>query len=69
MIENYTLILYKGDNDLPCYECPLLIQCDSLTYKIFEREFYSQEEKNFFYSCVKALLKGKPLIPVFKNGK
>ena len=66
MIEDYTLVLYKRENGLPCYECPLLKQCDNL---IFEREFYSQEEKNFFYSCVKALLKGKPLIPVFKNGK
>ena len=69
MIEDYTLILYKGNKDLPCYECPLLKQCNSLTYKIFKREFYNQEEKNFFYSCVKALLKGKPLIPVLKNGK
>ena len=42
MIEDYTLVLYKRENGLPCYECPLLIQCDSLTYKIFEREFYSQ---------------------------
>ena len=51
MIEDYTLILYKGNNDLPCYECPLLKQCDNL---IFEREFYNQEEKNFFLQLYKS---------------
>ena len=66
MIEDYTLVLYKRENGLPCYECPLLKQCDNL---IFERKFYNQEEKNIFYSCIKALFKGKPLIPVFKNEK
>ena len=69
MIEDYTLILYKGNNDLPCDECPLSEQCDNLAIKIKNDEFYKEEERRFFYNCMVRLLDYKPLIPVFRNGK
>ena len=69
MIENYTLILYKGDRDLPCYECPLSKQCDDLAIKIKNNEFYKEEERKFFYNCMVRLLDYKPLIPVRRNEK
>ena len=69
MIEDYTLILYKGNNYLPCNECPLSEQCDNLTLKIKNDEFYKEEELRFFYNCKVRLLDYKPLIPVLKNGK
>ena len=69
MIENYTLILYKGNSNLPCDECPLSKQCDNLALKIKNDEFYKEEERRFFYNCMVRLLDYKPLIPVRRNGK
>ena len=69
MIEDYTLILYKGNNNLPCDECPLSEQCDNLALKIKNDEFYKEEERRFFYNCMVRLLDYKPLIPILKNGK
>ena len=45
MIENYTLILYKGNSNLPCDECPLSKQCDDLTLKIKNDELRIQETR------------------------
>ena len=69
MIEDYILVLYKGNNDLPCDECPLSEQCDNLALKIKNDEFYKEEERRFFYNCMVKLLDYKPLIPVLRNGK
>ena len=69
MIEDYTLVLYKGNNDLPCDECPLSEQCYNLALKIKNDEFYKEEERRFFYNCMVKLLDYKPLIPVLRNGK
>lgn len=69
MIEDYTLILYKGNSSLPCNECPLSKQCDNFALKIKNGEFYKEEELKFFYNCVVRLLECKPLIPVARNGK
>ena len=69
MIEDYTLILYKGSSNLPCDECPLSEQCDNLAIKIKNNEFYKEEERRFFYNCMVRLLDYKPLIPVLRNGK
>ena len=69
MIENYTLILYKGSSNLPCDECPLSKQCDDLAIKIKNDEFYREEQRKFFYNCMVRLLDYKPLIPVRRNGK
>ena len=69
MIEDYTLVLYKGNNNLPCDECSLSEQCDNLALKIKNDEFYKEEERRFFYNCMVRLLDYKPLIPVLRNGK